>query len=654
MPNETDLQITFDDKVDVNIRNDIPTTQILTAENINDIKRVVNQLSNELSTYIVYSDVSNCLIFKIPNSLNSNDDYSFEIDLSTSKDFDQNSNLIHYSLSNNYLNFNIFRNNVWNDCSNNEYITSSDFGSTLLLSADLDFSSESIPYYGKYRWINLTNYEESTKWFAYLLPNTNAIENEGSILYDFSTKEFTEIKNAINYSIISGNNNSLLENIGTAQNPDYRLRAKYNPGITIQLTGSVVENNATTINFTGNCMVVTDGNGHVVTRIGDNLNSSNFNDVDGTTNGTANYLITSTKSATPGSDLNSSTTTCTITGSGLITTAELIHFDNNTSTYFELDVFIGESNTPITYKFDSITGNNTYNAKYDSNNDGEYESIQPGITLTITNFSQEAKTDKGANGYQGKPTINITNAVLKNLANNQDICFSVRHINENEGIKSYGPTNKTFIITDTTLPSINGNVTCFFDSESVSKKICSGIEYITSGVVKITAEGINGLAKPAYVNQKLIITPIGGNWFTNFQVNGTTGLSNFTGKTTDLVSYSGTTTAIQSGYWINVGGAVAGNNVNGPGIPTSSALSTYIIDTIKNTNNYNPTSLIEYFKDESKRLSSFITFDNEGPYGFNSNQSISETQDLMVSFGELKYPPTAAFGQTFNNNIGNR
>ena len=73
----------------------------------------------------------------------------------------------------------------------------------------------------------------------------------------------------------------LPEGVDTLIDPDTgKLSEQLNPGITIQLKGQEVEQNATKINFIGNCMVVTNGEGFVTARIGDNLNSSNFNSQD--------------------------------------------------------------------------------------------------------------------------------------------------------------------------------------------------------------------------------------------------------------------------------------------------------------------------------------------------------------------------------------
>ena len=147
------------------------------------------------------------------------------------------------------------------------------------------------------------------------------------------------------------------------------------------------------------------------------------------------------------------------------------------------------------------------------------------------------------------------------------------------------------------------------------------------------------IKKGPYVNQKLVVSPATDNWFNSYNVNGTTGLTSFTGASSDSVSYSGTTTSIKTGYWTAAGGSVAGVNVNGTGTAKSSATAVYNIDV---TNKSNPTDLIEYFKDESRRLITDTTA------SFDNTASISSTQDLMVTTGMLKYPAASAFGQTFD------
>lgn len=173
MSDELKLKIEFNDKKNSVLYNEINEKYLLTAENINEIKEVVNNLSDSLSSYVKDVDVLKYLTFIIPTTLDEECEYSFELEISTELNFPNNSiKTKKYTLSNNYSQFSIFRNGVWQQCTNNIKIISTDFGSAIQFNVDENFPSLSNEtLVGRYKWINITNNNES-EWFGCGIQNT--------------------------------------------------------------------------------------------------------------------------------------------------------------------------------------------------------------------------------------------------------------------------------------------------------------------------------------------------------------------------------------------------------------------------------------------------------------------------------------------------
>lgn len=123
MSSEPKLKITFNDKQNSILYNNINDKYLLTAENINEIKNTVNNLSDSLSSYVKSSDILKYLTFIIPKSFNENCEYSFKLQISTNFNFN---NFIEFSLTENSSNFKIFKNGIWTNISNKK-ITSPNF-----------------------------------------------------------------------------------------------------------------------------------------------------------------------------------------------------------------------------------------------------------------------------------------------------------------------------------------------------------------------------------------------------------------------------------------------------------------------------------------------------------------------------------------------
>ena len=182
-------------------------------------------------------------------------------------------------------------------------------------------------------------------------------------------------------------------------NNGQRIDPRYNSLTVSDISGAIADQ-LSNIQFIGNCAVRKSADGSLIIRIGDNLNSSTFNTKDGQTDGTASLK------RSPGNTLHSvilngassSTANVVREGTGMyatIETAGKIHFDDNKSSKITVKL-VNAGGEPVAYEFGPITGNGNYAA-----------TGKTGVTLTITNWAQEAKTAEGATGYEGKPSIKI-------------------------------------------------------------------------------------------------------------------------------------------------------------------------------------------------------------------------------------------------------
>lgn len=457
---------------------------------------------------------------------------------------------------------------------------------------------------------------------------------------------------------------TLPEGIDSLIDPDTgKLDEKLNPGITVQMNGVTVEHNATKVNFIGNCMVVTDGNGFITARIGDNLNSSNFNTEDGQTNGVVSKTLNvSTTSAYPAKDRLTNEGTSTVWLSNAVSgnkvtlaPAGAIHFDN-TDTHFEVVILHGKEGSLIkdTYYLGKVAANGSYTAKKESLTG----TSETDIVMTISGFKAESKADEGATGYEGSVSISININGL--LAEDTDFKVAVRHVNGAEGTKYWGITAKTvdgevvetytdsyihFIKDLTTKPAVAS--TAFALSGATAKQL-SGVSYLTGGTVTVTASGITNLAVPAAVATKISASGINGaaasSWCGSFTQQKLTG---FNGNSTDSVAYEGTASLYKTGQYANASVQVAGINVNGTG--AAKAATTPLNLLIDKETVTAPSATKEYFATETdtnypryknnlttKWVSSWPLTGNEGSEG------------LQLINGTLRYPT----GNYVNTNNG--
>ena len=359
------------------------------------------------------------------------------------------------------------------------------------------------------------------------------------------------------------------------------------------------------IQFIGDCKVFYKGNGKIVIRIGENLNSSNWNTEDGQTNATGSITIpNSTAAKLPdGTSVNLLKNTGSYTVS--TTGGSLIHFPDNEGTKFE--VVVNDAGTSKTYYFGPITGNNTYSA-YDAEENG---SVVSGVTMSVTNFDVETRTADGATGYCGNVSFTISANTIAGGDSSAISVTSVKCINS-EGEFTYTPSNTgRYFETDTTTKPTLTSVDCTVSATGYKQE--SGVTYITGGTVAVTAAGDN-FKTPAYVdNAAGTIVPVSSTWFTSST---TIQGSNLTSD--EAMSKTGI--AVQNGKFATCDAKVTMTNINGSSTAVESARD-YKVLQYTSTGSINEAS--------NRKTSTFTAWTPANALG---------SSDLQVYNGCIQYP----------------
>jgi hypothetical protein len=141
-----------DDSVSLNSNSKF----VLTANNINEIKSVVNNLCDEVENRLRFNQIFKYTKFNVPSTLKENCNYTFEFELSESPDFE---NSVAFTLENDFSKFSIFENDIWNNLDSNRKIIYNDRNKALKFDISNIVSDQFKPYFGRCRWINRTTLE---------------------------------------------------------------------------------------------------------------------------------------------------------------------------------------------------------------------------------------------------------------------------------------------------------------------------------------------------------------------------------------------------------------------------------------------------------------------------------------------------------------
>ena len=175
-------KIKFQNKEDA-ISLNPSSTFILTADNINEIKRVINGLSDFLSVAVDYLQIFRYFRFNIPENLMKDIPYSLDIQLSKYKNFSEvislsglysesMENFLDLPISESETEFSVFKDNSW------QYLSAVTFYAydankeirfdILSYLKDVVTFANDIPFFGRYRLINLNDNSKS-EWIGFSL-----------------------------------------------------------------------------------------------------------------------------------------------------------------------------------------------------------------------------------------------------------------------------------------------------------------------------------------------------------------------------------------------------------------------------------------------------------------------------------------------------
>ena len=359
------------------------------------------------------------------------------------------------------------------------------------------------------------------------------------------------------------------------------------------------------IQFIGDCKVFYKGDGKIVIRIGENLNSSNWNTEDGQTNATG--VITAPSSTAAKLPDGTSVNLLQNTGNYTVGTTgnSLVHFPDNTGATFE--VVVNDGGTAKTYYFEPVTGNGSYSAK-DAATGG---STVSGVSMTISNWGNETRAADGATGYCANVSFTISASQIAGGDAGSISVTSVKCINS-EGEFTYTPSGTgRYFNTDTTTKPTLTSVDCTVSATGYKQE--SGVTYITGGKVAVTAAGDN-FRTPAYVDDAAgTIVPVSSTWFTSST---TIQGSNLTSD--EAMSRTGI--AVQNGKFATCDAKVTMTNVNGSSTSVESARDYKVLQ-------YTSTGSIN--EATNRKTSAFGSWTPANALG---------AEDLQVYNGCIQYP----------------
>lgn len=343
---------------------------------------------------------------------------------------------------------------------------------------------------------------------------------------------------------------------GEAVIENNKLNETYAP--TLKFQGNEVGKLFNSLNIIGIGNVSVDENGNVTLRLGENLNSSLWNGTDGISKATVTgsvanitsgtYTVSddysavsdcgsktvvrnssssklATYSATPGSTATSATGAMSNNGNE-------VHFDDNATGYFIVEILEGINTASTKYVVGPITADNTYNGKLATisnilNADKEVigqkldsvGSENAGVTCTVASFGQEPMHLKGASGYSGTVSIAVKPATLYGKSTDFEIeSISQVTIGADSVIKNVATwtadskiNGAYFYLKEADTPSTPAAAS--YACDSVTTKVISGVTYITTAS-KFHAEatGMTNIGYPASTTNKAKVAYSTDNW----------------------------------------------------------------------------------------------------------------------------------------------
>ena len=333
---------------------------------------------------------------------------------------------------------------------------------------------------------------------------------------------------------------------GEAVIENNKLNAAYAPELKFQ--GQSVGNLFNSLNIIGIGNVSVDADGNVTLRLGENLNCSLWNGTDGISKATvagSNANITSGTYTVSGdysavSDCGSKTvirdkstsslatytatpgTTATSATGAMSNNGNEVHFDDNATGYFIVEILEGVNTVSTKYIAGPINASKTYNGKPATIQNGELVSVgaeNAGVTCTIASFDKEPMSAKGATGYSGTVSISVKPATLYGKSTDFEIeSISQVTVGADGVIKNVATwtadskiNGAYFYLKEATTPATPA--TASYACDSVTTKVVSGVTYITTAS-KFHAEatGLANIGYPASTTNKAKVAYNNDTW----------------------------------------------------------------------------------------------------------------------------------------------
>lgn len=373
---------------------------------------------------------------------------------------------------------------------------------------------------------------------------------------------------------------------------DGQINDDYMPVLKFQ--GQEVGKLSGEIDIIGIGNVSVDPSGKIQIRLGENLNCCVWNGTDGISTTTVSSAKSGDVAGTVSDDYsdvssvgskrifygtdkitaNAGTAATTEAGATKANGNE-VHFKDNATGYFLVNIKEGTSSEVTTYRVGPVTGNATLT--------GSLNGVAvSGISCAITNFGEEPKKASGATGYSGCVNFTLTPADIFDESKDFQL-VSIEQVNiadaglETEAITSVSTWTNTstngvyfYLKENTVKPGTPSAVS--YDFASVTTKKISGVTYITTAsTFKVSASGLTNLGYPVADGTYVKVATSGDAWFTGFNNSGTGTLTTYTTQKDVAMFFESAAVSPLIGKWGAPEVKVTGHNLIGDGTGLASA-----------------------------------------------------------------------------------
>lgn len=378
----------------------------------------------------------------------------------------------------------------------------------------------------------------------------------------------------------------LLTDYDSTEGVNEKVAREYLPDIKFQ-GQSVSTGIGQSINFIGIGNVSTDDNGNITIRLGENLNCSMWNGKDGISTATVTSAKSGDATATVSSDYSATSvggskqifygtdkitanagSTATTAAGAMSGNGNEVHFDDNATCYFRVNIIEGKNTEATPYLVGPIAASTTYTNK--------------GISCVVSNFGEEPKKANGATGYSGNVNFTFTPASMGWTTSTDFKLVSIEQVKiASEGatpVVQATWTNSTtnglyfYLAENANTYKAGAATSASYEFDTVNTKKISGVTYLlNTSTVKVSAEGFKNLGYPANAGTKVKVGNSGGAWLTAYNEADTAKFTTWTTSKDVAMDYTSAAKTINIGTWDNPEVTVTGSNLIGDSAAVTSA-----------------------------------------------------------------------------------